>query len=171
MKKFVFTIISLSLLASCSNKTEQKVQEQQEVVAEQQVENTVRQLPEYHFSETDKSGVYEYVIDRISSDSLGVVTDDAGVKYANTSITLEVRRNGGRMFHHQFTKSSFSSVADASFLKNALLDGCRFMYVRDGKVVFSMCISYPDSDMSQPFLLTISPDGSYTLAVDENFYE
>ena len=37
----------------------------------------------------------------------------------------------------------------------------------DGKLVFSLCVSYPESDLSSPFLLTIGPDGSATITKDE----
>jgi hypothetical protein len=52
-------------------------------------------------------------------------------------------------------------------MKNGILDGFRFFRVDDGKLVFSLCVSYPDSDLSSPFLLTIGPDGSATITKDE----
>ena len=52
-------------------------------------------------------------------------------------------------------------------MKNGILDGFRFNRVDNGKLVFSLCVSYPDSDLSAPFLLTIGPDGSSTIVEDE----
>ena len=40
------------------------------------------------------------------------------------------------------------------------------MSAKEGKLTFGVCVSFPESDMLTPFVLTIGPDGSYTLEPD-----
>ena len=51
------------------------------------------------------------------------------------------------------------------------MDGLRFNHAEEGKLYFNTCVSFPDSDMTCPFILTIGPDGSFTLAPDPTFGE
>ena len=40
------------------------------------------------------------------------------------------------------------------------------MTAQEGKLTFGVCVSFPESDMSEPFVLTVGPDGSFTLEPD-----
>ena len=62
-------------------------------------------------------------------------------------------------------------MLDEDFLKQSILDGCRFMQVHEGMVSFSLAVSYPESDMSRPFILNIGPDGSYMIVKDDSLEE
>mgnify|MGYP002512485974 FL=1 len=62
-------------------------------------------------------------------------------------------------------------MLDKDFFKNSILDGCRFMKIHEGMVSFSMAVSYPESDMSRPFILNIGPDGSYMILPDDDLDE
>ena len=53
-------------------------------------------------------------------------------------------------------------------MKNGILDGFRFNRVDNGKLVFSLCVSYPDSDLSAPFLLT--PEQLFVAQVLKKLY-
>ena len=53
------------------------------------------------------------------------------------------------------------------FKKYGIIDGIRFNRAEEGKPYFNPCVSYPESDLSSPFLLTIGPDGSSTITKDE----
>ncbi|MBR4516678.1 MAG: DUF4738 domain-containing protein, partial [Bacteroidaceae bacterium] len=52
-----------------------------------------------------------------------------------------------------------------------IMDGMSFNHAEEGKLYFNACVSFPESDMSCPFILTIGPDGSYTITPDTSFDE
>lgn len=112
------------------------------------------------------SHLYVYTIHREADDSLKVVVDENGDKFVDNYYDLTILKDGKSFFRHRFTKASFGSQLDGSFRNNGILDGFRFMSAKEGMFTFGVCVSYPESDMSTPFVLTIGPDGSYTLEPD-----
>ena len=112
------------------------------------------------------SHLYVYTIHRQADDSLKVVVDENGDKFVDNYYDLTIVRDGANFFRRRFTKLSFGSQLDESFRKNGILDGFRYMSAKEGKLTFGVCVSYPESDMSEPFLLTVGPDGSFTLEPD-----
>lgn len=172
MKKVILGILTLAMVWSCSEKKQDQATVRENPQEEEQVTENVRCLPLYQITDSVQNGshTYTYTIERVASDSLGVVEDD-GCKYANTCITISIRKDGSKFFQHSFTKNSFSDVVDEDFLRKSILDGCRMMGVKDGMVVLSMCVSFPDSDLSQPLLLKIDGNGAYTIEKDNNMEE
>ena len=65
-----------------------------------------------------------------------------------------------------FAGSAFAAQLDDSFRQNGILDGFRFISDKEGKLLFGVCVSFPESDMSSPFVLTIGPDGSFIIEPD-----
>ena len=57
------------------------------------------------------------------------------------------------------------------FKKYGIIDGMRFNRAEEGKLYFNTCVSYPESDMSRPFILNIGPDGSYMILPDDDLDE
>lgn len=166
--KHLFALAALAcLIASCGSKKEP------ETVAETPKEEkkvpSINRLPEYHFEDDVQVGdrTYHYTLHREAVDSLGSVCDEYGDHYVNTFYELTIRRDGKEFYHKRFTKQTLGSKLSADFRKNGILDGFRFNRAEDGKLIFSLCVSYPDSDLSTPFLLTIGPDGSSTLTEDQ----
>lgn len=166
--KQILAICALALLAaSCGKKQEQPVVT--EAPKEEKAGPSINRLPEYHFSDSVQVGnrTYVYTLHREALDSLGSVCDEYGDYYVNTLYKLDIKRGGSSFYRKQFTKQTLGNKLPADFLKNGILDGFRFFRVEDGKLVFSLCVSYPNSDLSQPFLLTIGPDGSSEITKDE----
>jgi len=106
---------------------------------------------------------------RTPCDSLSKVKDDMEDFYLDNTIQLTLCRDGNVYFDKKFTKATFAASIDKDFYANAILDGIRFLKVEPGQgLVFSFAVSYPDSDMSVPFLMTISDQGTYTFVKNEN---
>ena len=159
--KYILSLFVIGLLvASCGSKKEETTQKE---VSEQP--SQTRSLPELNLTDSCKADghLYIYTIDRISSDSLGTITDEFGDKFADTQLSITVRMDGAQIFHKVFRKENFKQYLTVDFLSQSILDGCRFDKVDDGKVIFALAVSYPDSDMSQSFSLTIAKDGSYSI--------
>ena len=158
-----FLIFSLSGCGSKDTKKDAWVAPEHEVVT--------RQMPDLSLSDSIMVGTrqYAYSIERTPCDSLQKVKDDMGDLYLDNTIHLTLQRNGSVYFDKTFTKATFKKDIDDDFYDNAILDGIRFLKVEPGQgAIFSFAVSYPDSDMSVPFLMTISDSGSFTFVKDEN---
>ena len=128
----------------------------------------IHRMNDYDLQDTTRIGshIYQYTIHREADDSLGIIEDDLGSKYADNFYQLDILRDGSSFFSKRFTKKTFLSQLSADFRKYGLLDGFRFSHSQDAKLYFSVCVSYPDSDMSSPFFLIIGPDGSFAIEKD-----
>lgn len=126
-------------------------------------------MPSYSYGDTIYAGrhLMVYKLERHSSDSVCVREPETGDKYADNYYDLIITRDGHPFFAHRFTKASFASLLDKGFRKNGILDGFRFSDAKEGVLRFGACISYPDSDMSTPFVVTIAPDGNYGIKRDD----
>lgn len=170
MKRYVIALFSTLALASCQQQS-QKSQEPQALASQtQDTSDQIHRMAVYDYSSSVEVGshTYNYAIHGEAVDSLGIVTDEMGERYADNCYRLTVTRDGGAFFDHRFTKGTFRSLLDKGFARNGILDGFRFFKVQDAKLLFCVCVSYPESDMSAPFILAVGPDGSYTIDCDNN---
>ena len=172
MKKHGFLLLALAfaLATSCTRKG--GAQAETTAQGEESI-NTVHSLPEYEYCDSLTTGTHKTVY-RISSrpdESLPVVVDEDSVKYVDNRFQLTVTRDGSTLFSRSFTRADFRDLLPGEFREYGIMDGLRFNRAEDGKLYFNACVSYPDSDMSCPFILTVGPDGSHAIepdpAVDE----
>ena len=175
MKKpfLIFTFsYSLLFLSSC---TQQKTETQVTVQTEEETVEEVRSLLPFSHTDTLMQGSHKvlYTITSQPDDELPIVVDEDGLKYKDNRYKLFITKDGNTLFEHSFSKADFKSQLSEGFQKYGIMDGMRFNYAEDGKLYFNTCVSYPESDMSCPFILTIGPDGSYTITpdttIDEDF--
>lgn len=108
-----------------------------------------------------------FLIHREPCDSMPVVTDQYGTKYKDNIFELTIEKNGHPFFRHKFTKNNFRELMTPDFRKHGMFDGFRCAGFQDGKIVFGTCVSYPESDMTQPFLIRVAQDGSFSVEVDK----
>ena len=166
MKKQLILFLMLAMvLGACNKKAQSTGQEAVNEQAPAKTENTILRLPTLHAEDTVMSGknVYALMIHREACDSLGIVTDELGYRYADNLLKISVKKNGAMLFSRTFQKKDFLRMLDNDFAEKSILDGCRFMQVHEGMVSYALAVSYPDSDMSRPFKLNIGPDGSYMI--------
>ena len=115
---------------------------------------------------------YQVEVIRTPDDSLRMVKDETGQKFVDNRISLRIiRADGSVFFNRSFTKADFKSKLSEDFQKYGIMDGLRYNHAEEGKLYFNTCVSFPESDMSCPFLLIIGPDGSYRLEPDTTFDE
>lgn len=163
--KYLYLCLQLFVFISCEENKGQN-NGQNYVTTEQRA--TVHRMNDYNYTDSVKCGnhLFVYYIHREADDSLKAVVDENGDKFIDNYYDLTILRDGANFFRHRFTKLSFGSQLDESFRKNGILDGFRFMSAEEGKLTFGVCVSFPESDMSEPFVLTIGPDGSSKLELD-----
>ena len=163
--RHLFTIgISTLVLFSCTpQKVDKAVAEQPETEVD-----AVRTMPEYAYTDSLLMGSHKviYSITSQPDSTLQIVEDEDGTRYQESSWTLHITRDGQTLFSRSLSKANFKSQLPEDFQKLGIMDGLRFHHAEDGKLYFSTCVSFPDSDMSCPFVLTIGPDGSYTITPD-----
>ena len=168
---FLIFFISYSLIfvTSC---TPQK-SESQETPQTEQSADEVHSLNDYAYTDTLMQGSHKvvYSITRQPADDLPVVKDEDGVEFKDNRYNLHITKDGKKLFDRNFTKADFKSQLSEEFQKQGIMDGLRFHHAEEGKLYFNTCISFPESDMICPFLLTIGPDGSFTLTPDATFGE
>ena len=169
MKRFLIIGLGLVFLASCGpQKIEQEGSDQTD-----QDNDGVWELPNYAYSDTIMLGSHKvvYTITSEGVDDLPIVVDEDGVKYKDNRWQLVITKDGSQLFNRSFTKADFKSKLSEDFQKYGIMDGLRYNHAEEGKLYFNTCVSFPESDMSCPFLLIIGPDGSYTITPDTTFGE
>jgi len=144
---FAFFQILIFSLSGCGSKSVK-----QETWVAPEHEAITRQMPDLELTDSTTLGghTYVYSILRTPCDSLEKVKDDMDDLYLDNTIRLTLHRDGAVYFDHTFTKATFAPSIDKGFY------------------VFSFAVSYPDSDMSIPFLMTITDQGTFTFVKDEN---
>ena len=160
------SVLAAMLLVACEKK---KTERDIWVMPEHEV--ITRRMPDLRLTDSTVCGsnTYTYEIERVPNDSLPKVTDDMDDLFCDNTIRLTLHRNGTLYFDRTFTKSIFASSIDDNFYQNAILDGIRFMKAETGQgLTFSFAVSYPESDMSVAFLLTITDQGTYSFVKDDN---
>lgn len=164
-RKLLYICLLIPVFCSCIDNKGQK-DDQSSTVTEKLA--SVHRMKDYDLTDSVRMGnhLFVYTIHREADDSLKAVVDENGDKYLDNYYDLTILRDGAKIFSHRFTKFSFGSQLDDSFRKNGILDGFRFMLAKEGKLTFGVCVSFPESDMSEPFVLIIGPDGSFTLEPD-----
>ena len=154
------------MLSGCKEK-----KTEQDTWTAPQYETKIHKMPDYRIQNNTKMGghTYTYEIMRTASDSLPKVKDDLDDLFADNTIRLTIHRDGTTYFDKTFTKKVFASSMDKQFLHNSILDGIRFVRAEAGQgLTFSFAVSYPESDMSIPFLVTIDDNGAFSFVKDDN---
>lgn len=169
-KAFSLTALFLAALISASCKHSQTQEETNLSSQAETHDNIIRSMPLYDYVDTVQVGSHSYLysIHREADKNLPVVSDDMGDRYYDNTYHLSVSRDGKQFFSQTYTKSAFADRLSRDFRKYGILDGFRFRKVEEGLLYFSVCVSFPESDMSAPFVLVISSDGSSSIQVDES---
>lgn len=161
-------VLSAAMLSGCGAKGDKNQQETDN--PNEQYEPKVRQMPDYHVTDTATAGghIYTYDITRQCSEQLPKVKDNDDL-FADNTIHLVIHCDGDLLFDKIFTKEVFAESMEPDFLQNSILDGIRFVKAEPGQgLTFSFTVSYPDSDMSVPFLVTVDAGGNFSFVKDNN---
>lgn len=127
----------------------------------------IQRMRTYDYSDSLRVGshLYKYHIHREASDSLPTVTDDAGYVFADNIYRLTILKDGHPFVNRRFTKSTFAHLLPADFMRLGILDGFICDTSQPG-LRFAVSVSYPQSDMYQPFILTFDEQGGMSIAQD-----
>lgn len=120
---------------------------------------------DYRYADTVSAAgqLYQYIIERHPADSLPIVADDEGNTYADNYATLTISRDGSQIFSHTFYKNSFRSYLPSDFIGSSVLDGMAFERPDGANLRFVASVSNPGTDLFVPFLITVDPNGNFTV--------
>ena len=171
MKKTFFCfLLAILTLNACTGKS--STTEQTSVHSEYETDDEkgdgIQRMHEYNFSDSVvvDGKTYTYTLHRASSDSLPIVTDDEGTRYADNFYTLSISRNDGDFTRYTFSKRNFMSYLSPEFQRKGILDGMMCDKSLPG-LRFAISVSLPQSDMFEPLLLSIDPKGGMSIVRDE----
>lgn len=165
-KHIMILAVLLMALASCRGNKEKQTMELLQAAEVDTVTHSM-QSSEYTDSVQAWNSLVIYSIHNEPCDSMPVVTDQYGTKFKDNVFVLTIERNGQTVLKRKFTKNDFASLMTAEFRKSGMFDGFRCKNYEDGVLIFSTCVSFPESDMSQPFLVKVRQDGSVTIEQDK----
>ena len=117
-------------------------------------------------SETDfkfKGKDYHSMVTRTPDESLPHVTNEMGDTYVDNKIVLRLTRGNEKVFDKTFTKNDFSSVVDARFLSNSVLEGIVYDKTTPQGIVYAASVCYPQTDLYMPLSITITADGKMSI--------
>lgn len=169
-------VLMVALMSSCGEKkNEEKTIEQQEkerVVQERDAKKDIIRMGDYEFVDSLKENGhrYEYKIERVADDSLGVVTDEEGYRTADNAITLTIKRDGAQMFSKRYTRRAFKiGISDEDFKQYVLMNMVYDRMTTSGmQFLVSLGVGSAD-DMFVQFSLTVGADGSTNIVSREVF--
>lgn len=170
MKKTLLTImVAVLACAACTSKTSQTTGDASngEYETNEEKADGIQRMHEYNYSDTlvIEGLTYNYSIHREASDSLPMVTDDEGTRYADNIYTLSLF-HGTDIAQFRFTKRTFASYLSPEFREKGILDGMMYDSSLPG-LHFAVSVSLPQSDMFEPLLLTLDPNGGMSISRDE----
>ena len=170
MMKLLWMAVVLPLLVACGGTSKNEggavgVNEYDTSLADA---DGIQRMTAYHFTDTIRvdGRSYVYTIDRVSSDSLPVITDEEGNRYADNSYTLTIQSGGQTVFQRQFTKKTFMSYLTGEFQQRGILDGMMYDSTLPG-FRFAVSVSLPQSDMMEPLLMQVDTNGGIVITRDE----
>lgn len=175
-KEYWAILLVLFVWSSCGNKNRHETNDKQGFQMDTVKSGGVQRM-QVSDSQTDikfHGKEYHISIHRAPCDSLTKVDDQAGESFADNEITLVITRsNGEKVFSKKFTKRSFSTVVEESFLAKSVLEGMVYDKVSDNGIVLAASVCYPQTDLYVPLSITVTPDGRMSVAkeeiLDENY--
>lgn len=158
--------MAVTLMVACSSPKKSGESEAQVEVKEQRGSDGVQrmQLSDSKTSFSYKGKEYHSQVVRRPDDSLPVVMNEQGEKFADNRITLHLTSGGKSVLSKEFTKESFASLVDGRFLKHSILEGVVYDRTTGQGIVYAASICYPQTDLYIPLSITVTPDGKVSLA-------
>ena len=106
---------------------------------------------------------YHSMVSRTPDENLPHVANEMGDTYVDNKIVLRLTRGSEKVFDKTFTKNDFSSVVDAKFLSNSVLEGIVYDKTTPQGIVYAASVCYPQTDLYMPLSITITADGKMSI--------
>lgn len=133
------------------------------------MDNGIIRMNSIKYSDSIKTNTncYLYQIERQPDSTLPNVKDQySELVYLDNRIDVHILKNGKEFFRHSFVKSDFKSFLDEGFMKYGILEGFVFDRTTGNSLRFATSVSFPQSDMYIPLIVTINNQGQYDIQRD-----
>ena len=171
----------LLTFSSCSSCSKQEVEEtdyetmRKEMIQQQRDEqHTVNRMGSFEFTDslTEGGHRYQYTIQRMPDDSLGIVTDSEGFRTVDNAIVLKVKRDGAQFFSRRFTRQAFRAGIAKEEFQHYVLMNLVFDRITPQGPKFVASVGEAETDeLFVQFALTVGLDGSVEIMRHEMFEE
>ncbi len=172
---FYFWIcVAICLLTACSSQKKDGTGSSVRVLMKDSIDESGLQRMQVSDSKTTltyKGRDYHSNVLRQPDENLPVVTNEQGEKYVDNRITLRIISEGKTIVDKVFTKENFASLVDANFLRHSILEGLVYNKTTPQGIVYAASISYPQTDLYIPLSLTVTADGTISIAKEEMLEE
>ncbi len=166
----LFTLCAMILCCwSCSSRQKNSEENNLLLMKENAVSDGIQRMQMSDARHTFIYGGKEYssTVVRRPDDTLPVVVNEQGDRFADNSIWLKLEADGKMIVDKVFTKGFFSSWIDADFLVHAILEGMVYDKTTSAGIHYAASICYPQTDLYIPLLITITPGGVISVTRNE----
>lgn len=176
MKSCNIILLCLLLMgiSSCSRKSSTNTDNRDSLLAyDETMRGGVIEMNRFVIKDTVRYGMhlYEYKIVREADSTLAKVQDQESKNiYMDNHILLTIKKDSMDFFRKTFVKRDFQEYLDNNFLQNGILEGFVFDSPVGEGLRFATSVSYPQSDMYIPLLVTIDFNGGISIKKD-NYME
>lgn len=172
---YIVVLFSFACFVSCGKKPKEESSDKIFYAMEEKSSDGLRRMQAAQAEEDVvwKGKNYHIVIVRTPDDSLPKVKDEEGSLFVDNAIAVSVKRDKeeGFFFRKTFTKQSLASVLEEEFVSHAILEGMAFDKVTEQGMVFAASVSYPQTDLFVPVVITVAPNGTMTLRKEVSWEE
>ena len=163
------TIIAITAAGSlsCSNRTSNgQASSQDSVEQSNPVDEIVRLSSARQSGSISANGHnYTYTITGEPCDSLPIIIDDDGIRYADNLYTLTIKYDDAPFVTRGITKTDLSKYLTPEFQQKGILDGLIYDDRQQG-LRFRALVSFPESDVHMPLIISISKEGQISFERD-----
>lgn len=169
LKTVVVALLALGAIA-CSN--EKKPANPERIVEDVDPQTDIISLRDYTLSDTItiNGKLYNYSCRFEHVDSMPVLINPQGLEYHESRASIDITREGTKVFSKTFYKSNFRDHVPANFLKTSTVVGINYNFMKreSDRSAFYFIITVGDPDetsdnMAYPLELKIATDGSFSI--------
>lgn len=167
-------VVSTFLFAACSGSAGKQSAETR--MAQNSAEPVSKgpismQLSEVKETFQYKGKNYQSHVVRRPDNALPMVTNDEQQQFVDNVISVKLTCEGKQILSRTFTKKDFLYLVDATFARQAILEGIVFNETNDAGICYAASLGHPESDLYQPIRMVITPSGTLSIALEEELVE
>ena len=172
MKTLKTVVVALLALGSIACSNEKKPASPERIVEDVDPQTGIISLRDYTLSDTItiNGKLYNYSCRFEHVDSMPVLINPQGLEYHESRASIDITREGTKVFSKTFYKSNFRDHVPANFLKTSTVVGINYNFMKreSDRSAFYFIITVGDPDetsdnMAYPLELKIATDGSFSI--------
>lgn len=177
MKTLKTVIVALFALGAIACTNEKKPESPERIVEDIDPQTGIISLRDYTLNDTItiNGKLYNYSCRFEHVDSMPVLINPQGLEYHESRASIDITREGTKVFSKTFYKSNFRDYVPNNFLKTSTVVGINYNFMKreSDRSAFYFIITVGDPDetsdnMAYPLELKIATDGSFSIKKAED---